>query len=272
MSLRIKKILIVMIGMLFLPTAWAIPPKKTWEIWTQNNPQSQQKIDHSEWQAFLDKYIYKGKNHLNVVAYGIVTRKDRRKLDHYLRSMEKIPIRNYNRDEQLAYWINLYNATIVELVLQYYPINSILDIDISNKLLEQGPWSSKVLRVENIPISLRDISAHILRPIWNDPRLIYVLNLPAAGAPNIPTRAITANNAWPLMDQAAHEYINTRGVKIQNHRLFVSKIYQWFKEDFGGSDKAIIAHLNVYADPELERSITRAGSIANTYFDWKLNG
>ncbi len=87
------------------------------------------------------------------------------------------------RAEQFPFWINLYNALTVKVVLDHYPVEIIRDIDISPGLFADGPWGKKLVTVEGEALSLDDIEHRILRPIWKDPRLHYVLNCAALGVP-----------------------------------------------------------------------------------------
>ena len=104
-----------------------------------------------------------------------------------------------SRDEQLAYWINLYNALTVKVILDHYPVKSILDIDISPGWFSIGPWGKKLVAVEGVEISLDDIEHRILRPIWRDPRIHYALNCAAVGCPNLLREAFTGATAEVLL-------------------------------------------------------------------------
>src|SRR5262249_41077384 len=148
-----------------------------------NDPASTAHIDHCAWSAFLQKYLVVGE--INRLRYASVTAEDRQHLGSYVDGLGSLPISRYDRREQLAYWINLYNALTVRLVLDHYPVHSIRDIDISPGFLASGPWDKDLIAVEGERLSLNDIEHRILRPIWNDARLHYVLNCAALGCPNL---------------------------------------------------------------------------------------
>jgi len=171
----------------------------------------------------------------------------------------------------LAFWVNLYNALTVRLVLQFYPIDSIKDIDVSSGLFG-SVWDRKLLEVLGQPMSLNDIEHRILRPIWRDARIHYAVNCAAIGCPDLPPAAFTAENAGALLDHGARAYVNhPRGVRIDRGRLTVSKIYGWFQEDFGGNEGSVLRHLRQYADPALAKTLDGFDGIDDYAYDWRLN-
>ena len=158
--------------------------------------------------------------------------------------------------EQQAYWINLYNALTVQVILDHYPVDSIRDIDISPGFFADGPWGKKLLVVDGEEVSLDDIEHRILRPIWQDLRIHYAVNCASIGCPNLQPEAFTAENADRLMDEGARAYIgHPRGASVDRGKLTVSSIYKWFKADFGGSDVGVIDHLQQFAEPELKAAL-----------------
>jgi hypothetical protein len=245
------------------------PSKDLWPRWAVANPASTAQIDHTAWSAFLQKYPVPGE--VNRVRYATVTAADRRALESYIAGLALVPITKYNRAEQLAYWINLYNATTVELVLEYYPIKSIRDIDISPGWFASGPWDKELLTIEGQRLSLNDIEHRILRPIWNDPRLHYALNCASLGCPNLAPVAFTAENADQLLEQGARDFINGRAVTLTGGRLIVSSIYDWFTEDFGGNETGVLDHLRKYAAPPLAAELAARRKIDGEAYDWRLN-
>jgi Protein of unknown function, DUF547 len=245
------------------------PGKHLWPRWAVNDPASTARVDHASWTAFLEKYLVPGE--VNRLRYAAVTPSDRLKLDAYVAGLAALPISRYRRAEQLAYWINLYNVLTVQLVLRHYPVRSIRDIDISPGLLSLGPWDKDLVGVERQRLTLNDIEHRILRPIWNDPRLHYVLNCASLGCPNLAPRAFAADDADRLLDQAARDFVNTRAVRVRDGRLIVSSIYAWFTEDFGGDEAGVLAHLRRYAGPALAARLAAFHTIGGDAYDWRLN-
>ena len=163
---------------------------------------------------------------MNRVAYGDVDDADKEALDRYIRSMASVSVESLPRDEQLAYWVNLYNALNVQVVHAHYPMKTIRDIDILLGLLSDGPWDKKLIEIDDEQISLNDIEHRILRPIWNDPRIHYAVNCASIGCPNLLRSAYTGSTAGWMLEEAARAFINDkRGVNAQDERATVSSIY-----------------------------------------------
>lgn len=252
--------------------ASAAPKSELWPRWNLHDAQSARVLNHGAWQAFLDRYVVLGDDGITRVRYGEVTLKDKGLLRVYLDQLQRTPVSKLRRDEQRAYWINLYNAQTVKLVLDRYPLQSILDIQISPGFFAKGPWGAKLLKVEDETLSLDDIEHRILRPIWNDARTHYALNCASLGCPNLASQAFTAGNMDALLDAGARAYINhPRGARVERGDLIVSSIYDWFEADFGGNTAGVIAHLRAFAAPPLATNLQGISRIKDHAYDWSLN-
>lgn len=265
------RILAALLGFCLAGAVAAAPDAEPWPRWRAHDPTSEASIDHGAWTAFLQRYVTHDEAlGLNRVRYGAVTDADRAALETYIRKLEDTAIGEYGRDEQFAFWLNLYNAVTVKLVLDAYPVNSIRDI--GGGLFGRGPWDDEVTSVAGTPLTLNDIEHRILRPIWNDPLVHYGVNCASVGCPNLLTRAYTAGNVRARLRENARAYVNSpRGVRFEDGKLVVSKIYRWYREDFGGSEAGVISHLRRYAEPALSARLDAAGGIDGYAYDWSLN-
>jgi hypothetical protein len=249
------------------------PKAKLWARWQAHDPAATARIDHGPWDRILATYVAPDAAGVNRFDYAGVSAPDRAALDGYVAGLAALPVRRYARAEQLAFWINLYNALTVQLVLAHFPVDSIRDIDISPGLFADGPWDKPLLTIEGQAVTLNDIEHRILRPIWRDPRIHYALNCASVGCPDLQRRAFTAAGTEALLEAAARGYVNSpRGVRIAKDNLIVSSIYVWFSEDFGGGDAGIIAHLKRYAEPALAARLTGFQTLGGHAYDWALNG
>lgn len=263
--------LILLVLILPLPLQ-AAPEAELWEYWRKDNSNNTAQINHQIWQQWLDRYVARDESGVNRVSYSKVTMADRQRLQEYINTLGMLPIRSYNAAEQKAYWINLYNALTVNLILAHYPVTSITEIDISPGLFSNGPWGKKLITIEDQPLSLDDIEHRILRPIWMDPRLHYALNCASIGCPDLHQTAFTALNSEQLLDDNARRFINhPRGVRFENRKLIVSKIYSWFQTDFGSSEKAVIKHLQQYSKAKLRSKLEGLSTIDRYEYNWRLN-
>jgi hypothetical protein len=250
----------------------AAPDPEIWEFWANHDPKSLTSIDHSNWQTFLDSYVIASSDGINRVTYQKINQAGRSLLGLYITYLKELKPRALNRNEQRAYWINLYNALTMNLILDHYPVASILEIKTSPGLFSTGPWGQKLLTVEGKKISLDDIEHRILRPIWQDNRVHYSVNCASLGCPNLNKTAYTAANSEKLLTEAAIAFINhPRAALIENNTLIVSSIFKWYKIDFGNNDVGIIYHLKKYAAPELTAALSNVSSIDGDTYDWALN-
>lgn len=255
-------------------SARAAQKAELWPRWQTNDPASTQKIDHGAWDRFLKQYVVAPHpSGINRLRYQAVTPEDIKTLKGYLQSMRGMAISNYNRAEQKAYWINVFNALTVDVILSRFPVASIRDINISPAFLARGPWGAKLFSVEEEKLSLDDIEHRILRPIWKDNRVHYAVNYASLGCPNLQPTAFTGENTEALLEKGAREFINhPRGVDIQTNRLQVSSLYIWFQEDFGRDAEGLMEHWQKYANPKLAEALAKySGGLAHNY-DWRLNG
>jgi len=249
------------------------PSANLWPKWEAHDPASTQTVDHAPWGKFLKTYVKPGRDGANRVAYGTVNEADKKNLHDYLASLRKVNVANLSRNEQLAYWINLYNALTVRVVIHFYPVDSIQEINLTGGLFSGGgPWSKDLIRINGEMISLNDIEHRILRPIWRDPRLHYAVNCASVGCPNLAVTPYTAATVNAMLNKAASDYVNSpRGVRHTSNGLILSKIYAWFSEDFGGSETMVLDHIARHASSDTEMKIMRSTNVAAYEYDWSLN-
>ncbi|MEM6668815.1 MAG: DUF547 domain-containing protein [Pseudomonadota bacterium] len=249
------------------------PNAELWPRWEAHDAASRQTIDHGLWGKFLSAHVIEDRNGPNLVSYAAVSPAESSALDQYLGAMAAVPISAFSRDEQMAYWVNLYNALTVRVILDHPAAESIRDIDISPGLFSDGPWDKKLIEVEGEQLSLNDIEHRILRPIWKDPRIHYAVNCASIGCPDLQAQPFTGGALNAQLEAAARAYVNDpRGVTVVGDEIIVSKIYGWFIEDFGDDQTGVLAHLQRYAEPELKKELSRIGEIADVAYDWSLNG
>ena len=198
----IRLALLVLLALWAPQPVRAAPAAELWARWAQHDPSSTMRVDHRLWARFLAAYVRPGEHGLNRVAYGSVTAEGRADLTAYLAMLTAVPVSTLNRREQMAFWINLYNALTVRVVLDHYPVASIRDIDISPGLFSNGPWRAKLIAVEGEPLSLDDIEHRILRPIWRDPRIHYAVNCASVGCPNLQAEPFAAADLDRALDHS----------------------------------------------------------------------
>lgn len=233
-------------------------------------------VDVGPFDRLLARYVSESADGVNRVSYRAwkASTADRAALDGFIGAMAQATPSRMGRDARFAYWANLYNALTLQEVLRHYPVASIRDIK-SRGVLDFGaligPWKTKLVTVEGRALSLDDIEHGIMRPTFRDPRVHYAVNCASIGCPNLQREAFRAERLQAQLDAAARAFINhPRGVTVENGRLRLNSIYEWFRTDFGSQDQ-LLAHLAVYAAPGQANAIRAARGIAGYGYDWTLN-
>jgi len=258
-------------GATFVDALFA-PSAELWEVWAAHDERSATRVDHTAWDRLLGAHVVRGADGIVRFSYRRVTRTDRAALEGYIARLAAIRVGGLRRDEQFAYWVNLYNALTVRVVLDHPGVKSIRNIDISPGLFADGPWGAELVTIEGRAVSLNDIEHRILRPIFRDPRVHYAVNCASLGCPDLAGQAYTPENRETLLEQGARAYVNhPRGARVTRDGLVVSSIYVWFGADFGG-ESGVLEHMRKYAEPALRQKLAAVTEIADHAYDWSLNG
>jgi Protein of unknown function, DUF547 len=233
-------------------------------------PAGSGKADHSAFDVILQQYVSVDAAGYASLNYSALTGQ-RGAVDNYVSGLIAVDPRQLSRAEAHAYWINLYNAKTLSIMLENWPVKSIRDINLGGGgFFGKGPWSKKLMVVAETELSLDDIEHRIIRPLFNDPLSHYALNCASYSCPNLMPRAYTAKNLKAQMSESATLYINhPRGLSIKDGEITASKIFYWYAGDFGGKNK-LKAHWMEFAAPQLAAEI-EASSIGGYDYDWNAN-
>ncbi len=182
----------------------------------------------------------------------------------------QIPLKHFTRSEQLAYWLNLYNISLLDRLAQIYPERNLKqELTGRNSILNE-----KFLNVSGIPLSLNDIHYTILR--WNydsNPMVIYGLYQGVVGGPNIRNIAYTGENVHRLLEDNAREFINSnRGTYPAGDGDFrVSELYARNLGYFDNLDSHLKGHLLRYIEGTEEQELLEATRLIANLEDWTIN-
>lgn len=226
-------------------------------------------VSHAAWSDLLETYLRAGPDSVNRVDYaGLKADPDARKrLSNYISGFASVEFDALSRDAAFAAWTNLYNAAMVDHVLDKYPTSTI------KPWYSRGPWRAIKVVADGREVSLHRIEHEILRARWDEPRVHYALNCASIGCPDLKPTAWTPETLDKDLDKAARAHINhARGVRVSSRGgLTVSSIYKWFREDFDGDEAGVIDHLKTHAAPELRARIEADPRIRTYQYDWSLN-
>jgi len=238
-------------------------------------------FDHTAWDEILGAYVKPEPSGLNRFDYKGAKDNALDAIKAYVKALEAADPTKLTRDEQFAYWANLYNAKTIEVVVEAYPVGSIREISINEGLFGflkksaglAGPWKAKIITVKGEKLSLDDVEHEIMRKVFADPRVHYSVNCASIGCPNLRQKAFTGANLETELNAGARDFINTdRGISVgADGNVTASSIFNWFQVDFGGTHEAVIAHAVQYAKPEKAEQLKGKTSISRFEYDWSLN-
>lgn len=228
-----------------------------------NRSYAQQPPSHEAYDALLKKYVDAAGN---VDYKGLQA--DSVSLNAYLQVLSAHhPNEKWTKDEQLAYWINAYNAFTLQLIIRNYPIGSIKDITFVNIPLVHSPWDLDFIQIEGETYDLNDIEHGIIRKQFEVPEIHFALVCAARSCPRLRKEAYVAERlAEQLADQARDFLSDPRKNLITKDFIQLSKLFTWYRGDFK-SDGGLIDYVQRYVDKSIDAN-ARIGSLP---YDWNLN-
>lgn len=234
----------------------------------QRNILPETHYDFTEMDNFFKKYVSEGK-----VKYAEV-KNDRalEKIKNDMKNFEPYAIRDYK--ERLAFWINVYNIYTIDLITQYYPLNSILEIEEKSG---SNPWNMEFIEMAGgRKFSLDEIEKEIIIPDYKEPRIHYALVCAAESCPVIISEAYTPEKLDSQFDTQAGIFINDKTKNYLNRKaneLNLSMIYKWYGRDFIKKDSSVTGHIKKYINESDKEFINNNDTKQIEYLDysWKLN-
>ena len=234
-------------------------------------PLPSQGFDHSAFDALLKQYVAKGM--VDYDAFGAAPT-----FRTYLQSLARQDPARLSRDEQLAFWINAYNAYTIQLIVKHDERRSIRNINKTFFLKLKGPWAEPLARVGGKDYTLDDIEHVIIRPTYGEPRIHFALVCAAMGCPPLRDEAYTGARLEAQLEDQGTVFIIQSPTKNRVNAaygvLHHSLIFEWYKEDFGGSIQGAARYMaRWFPEGSAERRLLMSGefSAVETEYDWTLN-
>lgn len=260
--------IVTSIAVLFSLTAAAAPDAKLIEFWNDHEAKSVMIVRNEPWQEILDTYVDdEHPSGINRFDYKSVSDADVSKLREYIAYLQLLEPRQFNSAEAKAYWLNLYNALMVDIV-----INAVREDDIKSiKSLGSRFWRRDRVNVVMQDISLDDIEHGILRPIWKDARIHYALATGALGGGNLQKLAYTGANIESQLVKAEKDYLNhDRGIRLDGNRAIASSVFDWYRRDFVASKSDLVPYIAKRVDDAKRAQLLGITRVSFDY-DWTLN-
>lgn len=290
------------IGMLLLlPNVYAATATKLPEAFFSETPDSTFKIRYDDWDALLKGSVLNvsmpSRKKVAATGPGINTRLKNRVnqltghnanrfyFEHFRAnpqlkmhvsqirsSIEQLPdlidLGEFSANEQLAYWLNLYNVTVLDELLKVYPTKDIRQLLMG----DDGLLERKILKVAGVKLSLNDIDREILQTRFVDePLYIYGLYQGHIGSPNIRKHAYTGDNVKRALQHNAVDFVNSnRGTYPVADRFHISVFYQQYAALFPDFNADLKVHLSRYLDPQEQDVLATAPALLADIENWQV--
>ncbi len=224
-------------------------------------------MDHAPLDALLSHYVEDG-----LVDYAAL-KKDRAGLDGYLEEGGRISRSTFNawsRNDQLAFLINVYNASTLQLIIDHFPVATIKSIG----SLFSGPWDKKSVRLFGKSISLNTLEHKIIRKDYKEPRIHFALVCAALGCPPLRGEAYQGDRLDAQLEEQTQRFLNSENKNYLDRdkkTLWLSPIFKWYREDFEVAADSLPAFVAPYMLPTENAVNLKDFDISFTDYDWALN-
>ena len=248
---------------------------------SQVSAQDNFELDHAQWDSLLAAHVSWSKDGTASATDYAGFAKDRDALKAYVASASKVSRSAYdgwNKPDRDAFLINVYNAATVELILIRYPdLKSIKDLG----GLLSSPWKKDVITLLGEQRSLDEIEHTMLRgaPGYAEPRIHFAINCASIGCPALRPEAFVGSRLTAQLDDQTRRFLRdrTRNRYASGEGMQVSKIFDWYAEDFDKHAGSVRKFLAGYADAlQLDgdaKSMLESDTMPISYtdYDWRLN-
>ncbi len=230
------------------------------------------RVDHGAYSVLLSRHVRDG-----LVDYDAF--RDAPEFRRYLALLAETDPSALPRREQLAFWINAYNAYTIAQVNAHGERASIRNINKSLGFLKTGgAWSEPMAVIGGTRYTLDQIEHERIRPVFQEPRIHFALVCAAIGCPPLRNEAYSAERLDAQLDDQARAFLLRSPAKnrvdVARREVALSPIFKWYGRDFAPDERALQRWLSRYWPTGPERALLEAGTarVRWTDYDWSLNG
>ena len=217
------------------------------------------------WTSILKRYV----NPEGLVNYkGII--KDKAEFQKYLDMLSHTPPQeSWSKNDQEAYWINVYNAFTVKLIIDYYPVKSIKDIGPKPQIVFiNTPWQKKFFYIGKEHFKLDRIEHQILRKEFSEPRIHFAIVCASMSCAKLRREAYEGDRLDEQLKNQAIDFLTDRKKnKITSEKAELSSYFTWFKSDFEKNGQTVIGFINQYSPVKMKKD----ANITFLDYNWSLN-
>ncbi|MBG8552446.1 DUF547 domain-containing protein [Hymenobacter guriensis] len=222
-------------------------------------------IDHMAFDRLLKKHV----NARGLVDYQGF-KADEKAFNQYLAQLSKnAPAASWSKPEQMAYWINAYNAYTIRLILDHYPLQSIKDIGSKIQIpLVSTPWAARFFSIGGEKMSLDHIEHSILRKQYDDPRIHFALVCASISCPRLRNEAYTATQLSQQLDDQGRNFLNDPAKNnVGRAAAQLSRYFDWYKADWEKNGQSVAKWVNRYSKTRMNAD----AKVTYQDYNWNLN-
>lgn len=227
------------------------------------------RFSHAPWDAVLQEYV----TETGVDYAGL--QQDRQQLDEYLEQTGGVSrgvFDAWNKNEQLAFLINVYNAETLQLIIDHYPVDSIKDLG----GWFSGPWDKKVVRLFGEDASLNHLEHTVIRGGYPEPRIHFALVCAAKSCPPLRREAFTGPQLDAQLTSQAETFLRNPSKNYLDKEagvLYLSAIFKWYRKDFVPPADDLAEYVRPFLPPGDSAWLdAREVQVRFLDYDWSLNG
>lgn len=205
---------------------------------------------------YLKRHVYNG-----LVNYKY-TADNFGEMDLLHQTLGKVDLTSATVSEKKAFYINAYNILVIYQVAKSYPLNKPSD--------KEGFFDNIYHNVAGERMTLNELEKVRMIQAYKDPRFHFVLACAAMSCPKLHNQAYMPENVEKLLDERTRVSINDANfirLKEEAGNVEISKIFEWYAEDFTSGGQQVLGFINRYRDQEIPSSY----SVSYYTYDWLLN-
>ena len=204
------------------------------------------------------------------------------RLSEVVEQFEKVnPDEIKSSNDKLAFWINVYNSSVLKIICNSYPLKSINDLNtgivILSPVLGKLIWNKKIIKINNDELSLAQIEHIITTSDFKDPRSHFAIAYAACGCPPLRDEAYSGEKLSEQLNEQARIFINDTTKNIFNlvtHKAYISKIFESYEKEFGLNKKRTLIFLSNFLPKKTREDIStnlEQWEVRFENFDWAIN-
>lgn len=190
------------------------------------------------------------------------SKEDKQALNNILKKWSKVDASKLQKKERAAFRINLYNAAMIDVVLDNYPLKSVTKL--GNK--DFAIFDDKIIATPHGKISLNTLEKKQLIKDFPDARIHFAVNCASVSCPPLRNEPFDAKKLERQLNEQAKQFADSkRAVRLKGSTAKYSELFNWYSKDFGSTNPA------VYINKFRTKKISTKSKIGWIKYNWNLN-